>query len=198
MAFNDTRFTRQTLAFNSGVVTTDQGPENGPAMFTYASAADNIATVTAADYFSDVVYDLNVGDIIIIEASDGNGMYVVDAVDKTLGTISVVSFAPAGAVDTANLVNGAVTLAKLDSGIAPSHIVKFAAEYTTAGGAAAEAITVNGVAATDLVFVQLKDEGTNTVAVVKAAATLNTVTVTFDADPGNDAIIYYQVLRAAV
>lgn len=217
MAFNDSRWTRQTLAFNSGRVVTDDGPQNGPALFSYASAADNIATVTAANYFADVVYDLAVGDLIFIDASDADGIYLVDAVDRDAGTVSVVSYGPAGAVGTANLQNGAVTaiklasdavetakilnanvtLAKLASGIAPSHIVKYAAQYTTTGGAAAEAITVNGVAATDLVFVQLKNDGTNNVSVASAAATLNTVTVTFSADPGADAVIYYQVLRAA-
>jgi hypothetical protein len=218
MAFNDQRFTRHTLAFNSGRVTVD-GPAftNGPAIFSYASATDDIATVTAANYFASAVYDLAVGDIIIIEASDANGMYYVDAVNQTAGTVTVVTFTAIGAVGTANLTNGAVTaaklatdavetakilnanvtLAKLAAGITPSHVVKYAAQYTTTGGAAAEAITVNGVAATDLVFVQLKDNGTNNVSVVTAAATLNTVTVTFSADPGADAVIYYQVLRAA-
>jgi len=218
MAFNDQRFTRHTLAFNSGRVTVD-GPAftNGPAIFSYASATDDIATVTAANYFASAVYDLAVGDIIIIEASDANGMYYVDAVNQTAGTVTVVTFTAIGAVGTANLTNGAVTaaklatdavetakilnanvtLAKLAAGITPSHVVKYAAQYTTTGGAAAEAITVNGVAATDLVFVQLKDDGTNNVSVVTAAATLNTVTVTFSADPGADAVIYYQVLRAA-
>jgi len=217
MAFNDSRWVRQTLAFNSGVVTTDSGPENGPALFTYASAADNIATVTAANYFADVVYDLAVGDIIMIEASDADGMYIVATIDRDLGTITLSGFAPTNSVDTANIVDGAVTaakiasdavttakilnanvtLAKLASGITPAYVVKYGAEYTTVGGAAAEAITVTGVAATDLVFVQLKDNGTNNVSVVTAAATLNTVTITFSADPGNDAILYYQVLRAA-
>ncbi len=218
MAFNDQRFTRHTLAFNSGRVTVD-GPAftNGPAIFSYASATDDIATVTGANYFASTVYDLAVGDIIIIEASDANGMYYVDAVNQTAGTVTVVTFTAIGAVGTANLTNGAVTaaklatdavetakilnanvtLAKLAAGITPSHVVKYAAQYTTTGGAAAEAITVNGVAATDLVFVQLKDDGTNNVSVVTAAATLNTVTVTFSADPGADAVIYYQVLRAA-
>lgn len=218
MAFNDSRWVRQTLAFNSGRVVTDQGPENGPALFSYASAADNIATVTAANYFAPAVYDLAVGDLIFIDASDADGIYLVDAVDRTAETVSVVSYGPAGAVGTANLIDGAVTalklasdavttakilnanvtLAKLAAGIAPSHVVKYAAEYTTTGGSASEAITVNGVLATDLVFVQVKDDGTNNRTVLQAAATLNTITVTFSGDPGADLVLYYQVLRAAV
>lgn len=198
MAFNDQRFTRQTLAFNSGRVTID-GPAftNGPALFSYASATDAIATVTAADYFADVVYDLAVGDLIFIDASDADGIYLVDAVDRDAGTVSVVSYGPAGAVATANIQANAVTLAKLASGITPSHIVKYAAEYTTTGGSASEAITVAGVLATDLVFVQVKNDGTNNRTVLQAAATLNTITVTFSGDPGADLVLYYQVLRAA-
>jgi len=218
MAFNDQRFTRHTLAFNSGRVTVD-GPAftNGPAIFSYASATDDIATVTAANYFASAVYDLAVGDIIIIEASDANGMYYVDAVNQTAGTVTVVTFGPVGSVGTANLQNGAVTaiklandavetakilnanvtLAKLASGITPSHIVKYAAQVTTVGGSATEAFTVTGVAATDLVFVQVKNDGTNNRTVLSAAATLNTITVIFSGDPGADLVLYYQVLRAA-
>jgi hypothetical protein len=218
MAFNDQRFTRHTLAFNSGRVTVD-GPAytNGPAIFSYASATDAIATVTAANYFASAVYDLAVGDIIIIEASDANGMYYVDAVNQTAGTVTVVTFGPVGSVGTANLQNGAVTaiklasdavetakilnanvtLAKLAAGITPSHVVKYAAQVTTVGGSATEAFTVTGVAATDLVFVQVKNDGTNNRTVLSAAATLNTLTVTFSGDPGADLVFYYQVLRAA-
>lgn len=113
MAFNETRWVRQTLAFNSGRVVTDQGPENGPALFTYASAADNIATVTGANYFADVVYDLAVGDVLIIEASDADGMYVVATVDRDAETVTLTGFAPTNSVNTANIVNGAVTADKL-------------------------------------------------------------------------------------
>jgi hypothetical protein len=198
MAFNDQRFTRQTLAFNSGRVTID-GPAftNGPALFSYASSTDAIATVTAADYFADVVYDLAVGDLIFIDASDADGIYLVDAVDRDAGTVAVVSYGPAGAVGTANIQANAVTLAKLASGITPSHIVKYAAQVTTVGGSATEAFTVTGVAATDLVFVQVKNDGTNNRTVLSAAATLNTITVIFSGDPGADLVLYYQVLRAA-
>ena len=93
--------------------------------------------------------------------------------------------------------DGSITLAKLATGITPSHIAVFADQATTAGGAAAEAITVTGAAATDLAFVQLVDEGSNTVTVANAVVTENTLTVTFSADPGADAIINYEIIRAA-
>lgn len=91
---------------------------------------------------------------------------------------------------------GAVGLSKLASAVAPSHVVKYAGQHTTVGGAAAEAIAVTGLAATDLVFVQMKNDGTSNVTIVDAVPTLNTLTVTFSADPGNDTVVYYQALRA--
>lgn len=91
---------------------------------------------------------------------------------------------------------GAVGLSKLASAVAPSHVVKYAGQHTTVGGAAAEAITVTGLAATDLVFVQMKNDGTSNVTIVDAVPTLNTLTVTFSANPGNDTVVYYQALRA--
>lgn len=72
---------------------------------------------------------------------------------------------------------------------------KFAANYTTTGGAAAEAITVTGALVTDIPFVMLQDGGTNTVTVASAAVTANTLTITFSADPGDDAVVSYALLR---
>src|SRR5574338_629837 len=46
------------------------------------------------------------------------------------------------AITTAKILNANVTLAKLASGITPSHIIKFANQVTTVGGAAAEAFVV--------------------------------------------------------
>lgn len=102
------------------------------------------------------------------------------------------------AITTAKILNANVTLAKLASGITPSHVIKFANQVTTVGGAAAEAFTVTGaVAATDRAFVQVVDNGTNNVTVLQAVVTTNTLTVTFSADPGNDAVINYQLIRVA-
>lgn len=101
------------------------------------------------------------------------------------------------AVTTAKILNANVTLAKLAPGITMSHIVSAAAQATTAGGNPTENITVAGALSTDLVFVQLVDDGTNTVSVKLAVANNGSIDVTFSADPGNDAIINYQLLRAA-
>lgn len=102
------------------------------------------------------------------------------------------------AITTVKILSANVTLAKLAAGITPSHVIKFANQVTTVGGAAAEAFTVTGaVAATDRAFVQVVDNGTNNVTVLQAVVTNDTLTVTFSADPGNDAVINYQLIRVA-
>ncbi len=102
------------------------------------------------------------------------------------------------AITTAKILNANVTLAKLAAGITPSHVIKFANQVTTVGGNAAEAFVVTGaVAATDRAYVQMVDNGTNNVTVLQAVVTNDTLTVTFSADPGNDAVINYQLIRAA-
>lgn len=101
------------------------------------------------------------------------------------------------AITTAKILNANVTLAKLAAGITPSHIIKFADQVTTVGGAAAEAFTVTGaVGATDRAFVQVVNDGTGNVTVLQAVVTDNTLTVTFSANPGNDTVINYQIIRA--
>lgn len=218
MAFNIRRFTRVSLSDNTGAQTVVLNPDttpilvNGPALFTYASADDAIATIAGANYFNpeSAIYDLKVGDMIICKGSDANLILEVAAVSLTASpkTISTVSFTPAGLVATANIVDNAVTtakiananvtLAKLASGITPSHIIKFSAKVTTVGGAAAEAFAVVGaLAATDNAFVQVVDNGTGNVTVLQAVVTNDTLTVTFSGNPGNDAIINYQLVRAA-
>lgn len=120
-----------------------------------------------------------------------------------VGSAATVPTAVAMSGDVAIIASGATTiqagavgLTKLASAVAPSHVVKYAGQHTTVGGSAAEAITVTGLAATDLVFVQMKNDGTGNVTIVDAVPTTNTLTVTFSGNPGNDAVIYYQALRA--
>lgn len=117
-----------------------------------------------------------------------------DATLVASGALTIAS----NAITTAKILNANVTLAKLASGITPAAVIKFFAQATTAGGGAAEAITVTGaVAATDRAFVQMVDNGTNNVTVLQAVVTTDTLTVTFSGDPGNDAVINYQLIRAA-
>jgi len=76
------------------------------------------------------------------------------------------------------------------------HRVAFAASVTTAGGAAAEAITVTGLLATDIVSVTHRTQGAGAQTILSAAPTADTLTVTFSADPSTDNVIDYVVHRA--
>lgn len=96
------------------------------------------------------------------------------------------------------IASGAVTLAKLASGVAPSHVVKYAANVTTVGGNATEAFTVTGAATTDLVYCQMKTLGTGSRTILTATiSATDTLTVVFSGDPSNNHVFAYQVLRAA-
>lgn len=77
-----------------------------------------------------------------------------------------------------------------------SHVVVYAGTATTAGGAAAEDITISGVLATDVAIAVIKDNGTNNVTLLQTVAAADKITATFSADPGNDAVVSYVVLRA--
>lgn len=197
MAFSRNRWSPQSNSANTGLVTVSGVDFNGPAVFSYGSADDNAATVGGADYFASEAQDLAVGDLIFADCSDAYVSLRVATV--TRGASPSVTTETAGfstGIGTANIQDGAVTLAKLATAVAPSHIVKFAGQPTTVGGAAAEVITVTGAAATDLAFVQMVDDGTNNVTIVNAVVTTNTLTVTFSGDPSSDTVINYQLLRA--
>ena len=121
MAFEQSRFVHQTSGFNAGQVLTTVNPsttpvlENGPAFYSYASATDSVAVISGANYFTTVAYQLRVNDVIMIIGSDASTFIQVATVDTSVipATITVVSFTASAAVNTANIVNNAVTSAKL-------------------------------------------------------------------------------------
>lgn len=126
MAFQSSRFVHQTSAFNAGQITTTENPSasavisNGPAFYSYASATDTVATISAANYFSSVAYQLKVNDIIMAVGSNASVFLQIAAVDTSVNpaTISVTSFTASAAVDTANIVDGAITNDKVNAAAA--------------------------------------------------------------------------------
>lgn len=86
-----------------------------------------------------------------------------------------------------------VTAAMLATAIAPSHVVKYAGEFTTAGGDVSESIPVVGALGTDIAIV-LKKSGTGVVEA--AAAGADAIAVTMSADPGAATVLSYIVMRA--
>lgn len=126
------------------------------------------------------------------DAADGTkGLY------ENQGTNALSDFNLIGSISSAEIGDGQVTLAKLATGVAPSHVVKFAGEFTTAGGDAAEQASVAGVLATDIVIASILNNGTNNVTLLQAAAGTDVIDFTMSADPSTDCVISYVVLRAA-
>lgn len=101
-----------------------------------------------------------------------------------------------GAIAAGDIASGAVTKAKLASGISGSHYVFAAGNFTTVGGDATESITVTGAASTDIAHVTLKTAGGTPRTITTAAAATDAITVVLSGDPSTDHVLNYVVLRA--
>lgn len=179
------------LVFSTTVVGAPVVVDN---LVSFASTGGNIkdSGIAAADVQTNALATNH----IFVGSAGGIATDVAMSGDATIVASGALTIAN-NAVTTAKINAAAVTLAKLASGIAPSHVVKFAGQPTTVGGSATEAFTVTGAAATDLAFVQIVNNGTNNVTVLQAVVTLNTLTITFSGDPAADTVFNYQLLRAA-
>lgn len=116
MAFLIQNWSRQSVALNTGKTDVSGADYGGPAIFTYRSAADSVATISAANYFSpdSAVYDLSVGDIIMGLGSDASFALQVTAINREANTITTASMGLTTSIGTANIVDLAVTTAKIN------------------------------------------------------------------------------------
>lgn len=128
------------------------------------------------------------------------GALAVDNVNGDLYTFNGSTWdsgIAASGVTTAMIADSAVTLGKLATAVSPSHVVKFAGEFTWTGSGASKAETVTGALATDIVVATIQSAPSEAAYLASAAVTADTVTVTLSAaNTSNDAVIAYQVLRA--
>lgn len=85
--------------------------ENAPNLFIYGSPNDTVATIAGANYFLAQYASLCVGDWIIVNGTDASEILVVATVSST--GVTTAGFAATGSVNTANIVNNAVTYAKI-------------------------------------------------------------------------------------
>lgn len=159
------------------------------------SVARNVGLGDLIEAAEDVVSTLADGKVLIGDASNLPAEKTLSG-DVTTTREGVVSIG-ALKVTTAKIDAGAVTLAKLASGVAPSHVVKYAGKATTAGGAAAEVVAVAGVVAGDIVIATLQTKGSTPRTIVTAIPSTDAITVTFSGDPSTDHVVSYLVLRAA-
>lgn len=102
-------------------------------------------------------------------------------------------------VTNSSIANGAVSLAKLDPGIKPSHIVVFSGKITWSGGLATLNATVTGALTTDIIVASIETAPTQAAYLSRAKISANdTVALTLSAaNTSNDAVISYSILRAA-
>ena len=84
---------------------------NAPNDFSYGSPNDTVATISAANYFLAQYASLAVGDWIFVNGTDASTILIVTAVSST--SVTTAQFAASGTVNTANIVNNAVTYAKM-------------------------------------------------------------------------------------
>lgn len=143
--------------------------------------------------------------ILVGDGTDINSVAVSgDVTIDNTGAVTIAALAvdtaelAADAVDGTKLADNAVSLEHLDAAMTPSHIVKYAGEFTWTGGGASKAETVAGVLATDIVMITLQTVPSEAAYVVTGAASTDTVTVVLSAaNTSNDAVVAYVVYRAA-
>jgi len=171
---------------------------------------ENIGTTAAASF--NLIGDIAASEIGLVEGSVlvGNSSAVAAAlVGKTDEQIligngtTVVSVAVSGDITITNagvvaIASGAIDLAMLSAGVAPSHVAKYAGKITWSGDGATLATAVAGVVAGDVVLATIQTKPTQAAYLVGVVPTTDTITIELSAaNTGNDAVIAYQVLRAA-
>lgn len=116
MAFTIANWTCLSSSLNQGqeTVTPFGGSPtvlNAPNNFVYGSPNDTVAQISAANYFLSIYIELKVGDWIFVNGTDGSTILIVTASTST--SVTTAGFAASGSVNTANIVNNAVTFAKI-------------------------------------------------------------------------------------
>lgn len=84
---------------------------NAPNIFIYGSPTDAVATINAANYFLSMYASLSVGDWILVSGTDASEILIVATVSST--GVTTTGFGGGGPINTADIVNNAVTFAKM-------------------------------------------------------------------------------------
>lgn len=143
-----------------------------PTAWLYKSSDDALATILASGYFDTEVNRFKAGTLL----------YIQDSAD----VVALVKVIVTGTTLTTDVIT--------QSGSAAQII--FAGIHTTAGGAAAEDITLTGALATDVVVVTLHTAGATPRTIASAVTATDKATVTFSGDPSTDHLVNYIVTRA--
>jgi hypothetical protein len=141
MAFTLANWGCQQPALNAGQETVvpyggSSTVENTCNVFTYSSPNDAVATIIAANYFDPVKADLSVNDIIWGNGTDASFAVQVTAVSPH---VTVASMGLTTSIGTANIVDDAVTYAKLQDAAAGGSLI---GEPTSTPGAEYQEVTL--------------------------------------------------------
>lgn len=172
-----------TLEVSGGVLRVKDAGITAAKIATGAVGSDELAT--------DSVTTTKIDDDAVTAAKLANDSVTVN---KILDATIIGDKIAANTIENGNIAAATIKAAKLVD--LPSHMVKYAGQYAYAGGSATVAITVTGVVATDAVFASVQSATTAALIIYRVTASANTITVTFNADPGAATVINYQALRA--
>ena len=115
---------------------------NAPNMYYYLSPNDSVATISAANYFLSEHVNLDVGDMILGGGTDASMALVVTASSST--SVTTASMGLTTSIGTANIVDDAVTFAKLQDATTGGSLI---GEPTSTPGAEFQEVTLgNGLA----------------------------------------------------
>ncbi len=136
MAFTIANWTCISSSLNQGqeTITPFGGSptvENAPNIFMYGSPNDSVATISASNYFLAQYASLSVGDWILVSGTDATVILIVATVSST--SVTTTGFSAGGPVNTADIVDDAVTYAKLQDSVADNTLLG-----NPGGGAGAE------------------------------------------------------------
>lgn len=132
--------------------------ENTANVFTYLSPTDTVATIIAANYFLPQYASLSVGDIIWGSGTDAS--FAVQVTASSVTTVTVASMGLTSSIGTANIVNGAVTYAKIQNEAAvsllgnPTGAPASPSEVTLANGLGFSGTTL-AIANTNLIYAKV-------------------------------------------
>lgn len=143
MAYTDANWTCVSSSLNEGQITvTPFGGSptvlNAPNIFIYGSPNDTVATASAANYFLSKYAVLKVGDWILVNGTDASTILIIVTSSST--GVTTAGFAATGTVNTANIVNNAVTYAKMQQASAstllgnPTGVLANVSEITLGAG----------------------------------------------------------------
>ena len=151
----------------------------------YVAVADDDATIAIA------VTGVLATDIAFVNFLTSDDTDTINLVACTAGVVTITENADPLVAHSYSYV-----VLRPRGSFRPSHYIAYCGEHTTVGGDAAEALTVAGVLATDVVISGFSAADDDDCFIESVIASANTITWAFTQDPVTDHKVIYVVLRA--